>query len=133
MDDPSLHPSIARGHELAEADLRPVWLAGLGLVALIIGSLLLVAGMMRLFAVEAAVERTPANARLADETNAAEPSVEVDQVAELKQLVQQQREMLRQLQWIDRQAGIARIPIDDAMAIIANRGLSVRFGDSPPE
>ena len=133
MDDALLKTSLARGHESAETDLRPVWLSGLGLVVLIIATIAIVAGMMRFFAAESGVGLGPAKGRAAEELPAGTPALDVNQSAELKRLLEQQREMLTQLQWVDRSTGIARIPIDEAISIIAERGLPTSFGGQSAE
>jgi hypothetical protein len=51
-----------------------------------------------------------------------EPRLRVDETAQLRALEARQRERLSQYRWIDRQNGVIAIPIDRAMALIAQRG-----------
>lgn len=51
------------------------------------------------------------------------PALDPDQAAESQQLRATQQAWLDQYQWMDRAKGVARIPIDRAMAELATRGL----------
>lgn len=46
--------------------------------------------------------------------------------AELERLRARERELLHGYAWIDREAGVVRIPIGRAMDLVAERGLPVR-------
>jgi hypothetical protein len=133
MDDASLETSAARGHEPAASGLRAVWLSGFGLAALMIATFLIVAGLMVLFAANSKNEFATAKGNGASELPAENPSIDVNQAAERERLFETQRAMLGQSQWVDQVAGIARIPIDQAISIIAERGLPTSFGDKSVE
>ena len=53
----------------------------------------------------------------------AEPQLQVYPVADMKQLRAEQEQKLNSYGWINREQGIVRIPIEQAMSIIAGRGL----------
>lgn len=53
------------------------------------------------------------------------PTLNADQAAELTRLVESQQAWLDSYAWEDKPTGIARIPIDRAMAIIAKDGMPV--------
>jgi hypothetical protein len=60
------------------------------------------------------------------------PAPRLDTQEELHRLQAQgaERRELRSYGWVDRKAGLARIPIDEAMTIIAGRGAAA-FGPLP--
>jgi len=53
----------------------------------------------------------------------AQPRLETDELAQLNQQRTREEETLNTYGWVDEKAGIARIPIDRAMALVAQRGL----------
>jgi hypothetical protein len=55
-------------------------------------------------------------------------------LGELAALRQREDRLLHGYAWVDRQAGIVRIPIDDAIDLVASRGLPARADRAqPPE
>jgi hypothetical protein len=52
-----------------------------------------------------------------------EPRLQVDEVRDLGRLQRQEESNLTSYGWVDRKAGVARIPIEEAMQIVAQRGL----------
>ncbi len=57
------------------------------------------------------------------------PAHESDPQRDLREKFQADREANERLGWVDKSAGIAQIPVSDAMKIIAEKGLS---GGTPP-
>jgi hypothetical protein len=57
------------------------------------------------------------------EGNQASPPLQTRAEADLATFRQAEDKALTTLSWVDRKAGIARIPIDDAMKIVAGKGL----------
>jgi hypothetical protein len=53
------------------------------------------------------------------------PGHETDPQADLRKKIQEDSEANKKLEWIDKSSGIAQIPIEDAMKIIAEKGLAV--------
>ena len=53
------------------------------------------------------------------------PLLEVDERGQLYKFVMDQEKQLNSYDWVDEKAGVARIPIDRAMELIAQRGLPV--------
>jgi hypothetical protein len=102
------------GHEPIETDVRAVWRTGAALVGVVVAALLLTAGMMK-WLEGAKGDRVAERAAAAD----------VDRAGRipLAQLRDQQQQWLDSHAWVDRDAGVARIPIDRAMEIIYRNGL----------
>ncbi len=55
-----------------------------------------------------------------------EPRLQDDPQQELRDLYTRQRSQLTGYSWINKEGGIARIPIEDAMRIVVQRGLPTR-------
>ena len=51
------------------------------------------------------------------------PQLQVNPTAELQQMQETQKQALESYGWIDREKGIVRIPIDEAMRLLVERGL----------
>jgi hypothetical protein len=102
------------GHEPIETDVRAVWRTGAALVGVVVTALLLVAGMMNWL--EDA--EGDAGAEIAATTG-----VNWSERIPLKHLRDQQQQWLDSHAWVDRDAGVARIPIARAMEIIYRNGL----------
>jgi hypothetical protein len=58
------------------------------------------------------------------------PKLEEDEVGQFKSILAGQEETLNSYGWVDEKAGVARIPIDQAMNLIAQRGLPVHGSEA---
>lgn len=61
-----------------------------------------------------------------------QPRLQPNPAADLNKFRAQEEEILNSYGWADQQAGIAHIPIEQAIDIIAQRGLPVRQGNESP-
>jgi hypothetical protein len=63
-----------------------------------------------------------------------QPRLESDETTEINAFRLQEEQALNSYGWVDEQAGVVRIPIDRAMALVAQRGLPTRpqAGVAPP-
>jgi hypothetical protein len=102
------------GHEPIETDVRAVWRTGAALVGVVVAALLLIAGMMTWLD---DAEGDPGTDKVAT------TDLIRDGQNPLAQLHDQQQRWLKGHAWVDREAGIARVPIDRAMEIISRNGL----------
>lgn len=53
----------------------------------------------------------------------AEPRIQRDPAGELREMREQEERILDDYRWVDKDAGVARIPIDRAMKVVLERGL----------
>jgi hypothetical protein len=60
-----------------------------------------------------------------------QPQLQPNPVADLNKFRTQEEQILNSYGWVDQQAGVAHIPIERAMDIIAARGLPVRQSPAP--
>jgi hypothetical protein len=117
-------PEAAGNRSYETADVRPrtlIWsvvIFGVVLFALALAS----AMMLRLWSTPHTTASGAFSARLEPTQEAPEPRLQVAPAADLQKLRGVEEARLRQYEWIDRQAGIAAIPIDRAMELLAERG-----------
>ena len=116
------------GHEHTDVNIRPIVIAGLGLAAVlvVIGALML--GMFDLFAAHEARVSPPPNPLAAAEGPRLppEPRLQVQPVKDLRELREAETTLLEHYGWVDKNAGVVRIPIDDAIKLTLQRGLPSR-------
>lgn len=99
-------------------DVWPGWLLGFAVaLVLFIGATLLLLGT-----VYEAQPDWPAPG-LASRSNDASPALQRNPEADLATFRKRKQAELGELGWVDRSAGMARIPIEDAMRIVAEQGL----------
>jgi hypothetical protein len=60
-----------------------------------------------------------------------EPRLQTNPAEDLRRLRAREDDVLGSYGWVDRSAGIARIPIDQAMKLIVQRGLPTRSASEP--
>lgn len=113
--------SRARGHERRDLGVPTMATALAALVALVVVCALAMNALLDLFAADS----RPAPPPPRGVTGAAPPSLdlEVRPGELLRRLRLSEAERLGRYQWIDRDAGIVRIPIEHAMELVVARGL----------
>ena len=132
--------SESSAYETRDVKLRPlaVFIAGLAVVGVVV--YLVVFVMLRLFSGEAAqqdAEVVPSSASRqapapGGERLPPEPRIQANPAADMKTLREQEDVVLTTYGWVDRPAGIARIPIDVAMRQVLDEGLPVREPENAP-
>ena len=115
-----------RGHEERDVPLRPLIISGVCLVVLAWLSLL---AMWLLFdylaARRARLDVVPSPVFEARQLPP-EPRLEVSPQQDLRQMRAAETTVLNSYGWVDRQAGIVRIPIERAIELLVERGLPTR-------
>jgi hypothetical protein len=123
--------SVSVGHELSDAEARPLAYAGLILAVILILIGIGMAATFYFFGKEQKLgpPATPfENARMLPPL----PRLQVDPKMELKEYRDSQREILNSYGWVDRAGGVVRIPVDRAIELVLARGLPVRPGGAAP-
>lgn len=112
-------------HETTDADIRVIVKFSIGLAVLILAAMI---AMRFLFDYLKATQQLgpPASPFAESQSAAPAPRLQVQPVEDLKQLRQAEDEKLNGYGWVDQKAGIARIPIDRAMDLLAEKGLPTR-------
>jgi hypothetical protein len=117
---------VRRGYELS--DLKPGFIAlfGIGLVVAVALAVVITSLFMHYRALQHSRQETPVP-RLAGEREAMpEPRLKVDAHNELRQMRAAEETALNSYGWVDKDAGIVKIPVDRAMEILAKKGLPAR-------
>jgi hypothetical protein len=117
-----------RGHEQSDANIRAIVQMGIGLAVLTIAALLLMWGLFRYFAASEAKSEPPPSPMAETRPLPPPPRLQVEPEIDLEHLRATEDEKLNAPpSWVNRQAGVVRIPIDRAMELIVERGLPVRL------
>jgi hypothetical protein len=122
----SERPEVA--HERSDVDIRPILLFGLVMVICGVIIHLLIALLFSIFAVREATRLPRQYPIAASEMNRLppEPRLQTDPREDLRKLRDGEAAILDTYGWIDKRAGVVRIPIQDAMRLTLQRGLSSR-------
>jgi len=119
----------ARGYETRDANIRNLLIFGVGLCLLIVIGLLGSLAVFRYFVSHQSLG-PPAwpfeNARALPP----EPRLQVTAPQDLKQYHAAQEQLMTSYGWVDQQNGVVRIPIEQAMEMLLQKGLRVR-GTAP--
>lgn len=114
------------GHEVTDAQIRPVFIFLIALCALIIVSLV---GMTFLFnyleKIEAARDVPPSALADPDSLPPA-PRLDATSRGQLDQVVSSSAKKLEGYNWIDQEGQVVQIPIERAIDLVLERGLPVR-------
>jgi hypothetical protein len=124
MSTDELEHALTAPHEPNVVSARAIWKAGAALVVVMVASGGLIEGLTWWFArrIPAAREASSA-AQTQDSMKTGVPALDPRQAAALAELRSIERTYLNQYEWVDQQAGLARIPIARAMEIISSSGL----------
>jgi hypothetical protein len=121
------HHTPAAGHEESDVNIRAIFAFGLGLLAV---AIVIHALMWLLFMYFAAQDRVAAPhhplASVESATLPPEPRLQITPRQDLLDLRAQEAQVLGSYGWVDRNTGVVRIPIDEAMRLTLQRGLPAR-------
>lgn len=120
-------------HEFQDASPRGIAMVGFGMLAMLVITYLIVWGMFSYFnARQTRADQAPPP--LAATPQAAEgPRLQVNPPLELQTALAGERERLNTYEWVDRDAGVVRIPIERAMELMAQPGrIPARSVDEAP-
>ena len=125
--------SHAPGEIDRELDLRKILLVGggLGLVTLVAIALM---GLLFRVLLAREVAEDPPPAPLAAEARAEprpDPQLQITPERDLQAMRESERSVLESYDWVDRNAGRVRIPIERAMSLVASEGLPARTEGAP--
>ena len=113
----------AAGYETRDLNARGVMWCGIGLAA----ALVLIFVALRGFeAVLSGPKKAGATRVLAPQVQVPPPQLQTNPAADLATLRAQEDGKLHSYGWVDRNAGIIRIPIERAIELTADRGLPAR-------
>jgi hypothetical protein len=129
--------SDSKAYETRDIRLRPLIVFAAGIAVIGVASYLIIFVLFRLFSGQAATEdalvapsslsqpATPGEERLPPE-----PRIQANAAGDMKTLRDQEDVLLTTYGWVDRPAGVVRVPIDVAMKLVLEEGLPVRQPES---
>jgi hypothetical protein len=120
-------------HEESDANISAVFAFGLGLTVIAGIVCLLIFVLFRFFEVREAA-RVPRAYPLAiarEDALPPEPRLQINPREDLAELRAKEDALLTSYGWVDKNAGIVRIPIDEAMKLTLQRGLPSRQEPKP--
>jgi len=121
------------GHyESYTLDIRPLALFGVGLATLVVVSFLLMGWLFAYLSEHRARQEVPPMRLMAEPQPPLEPRLQVAPHADFLKLRAAEDAVLHSYAWVNRDAGIVRIPIERALALLAERGLPARSEATAP-
>ncbi len=118
--------SAPTGYEQRDMSVRVVGTFFGGLIVAVVVVLLLMAWLFNYFAAREARRDVPPSPLAAARQLPPEPRLQVNPQQDLKAMRADEDALLRSYGWVDRNAGVVRIPIDRAMNLLVQRGLPAR-------
>ncbi len=113
-----------KGYETRDANPGMLFAVGGGLIVLILVSMFAVLGVLKLFEEYKPTSGEPPPPATAEKNIVPpEPRLQVNPQADYARMYTAQDSLLRSYGWVDQRLGIAHIPIDTAIAIVASRDL----------
>jgi hypothetical protein len=109
------------GHEPLAVSARGVSIAAAMLLGVVVAALLLIAGLVMLLAGWRGGSATVHSPGTPVAPPPGIPAVDANQIGTLRQLRAREQALLTGYEWIDREEGVARIPIRRAMEILAKQ------------
>jgi len=141
MPNPSATPQgrprrAGAGYEKRDANAK--WIFGIVAFLLVSGLIMhfVLAGVMERLGKTAyptdAFKGTRRGAETRVQANAAVPHLQISSAEELNEFREKEEAELNRYGWIDRTAGVVRIPMARAMDLLLERGLPTRTGTNAP-
>lgn len=120
------NPTNGAGYEVEDASVREIVFTGIGLAVGTIIVCFAVAGLLKVLTATGAAERQPITQIPVQQTFPPGPRLQEKPWLEMQELRKKEQEALTTYGWVDKNAGKVRIPIDQAIDIVAQRGLPTR-------
>lgn len=118
-----------RHHEERDVQIRPIVTFAVGLIILASVVMVLMGWLFGYFAARQAKLDVPMSPLAVTHGEPPEPRLEVAPDQVLQELRAEEHTMLHSYGWVDREAGVVRIPIERAMTLLTERGLPARAED----
>ena len=122
MDEINQIPGHGPGHETSDVNVWAVGKFGVALVALCVISLLMLLGLFKYFQSQEATRTT----NVVEPQMFPQPRLQQTPVLDLRAIRAEEDQVLNSYGWVDQPKGVVRIPISQAIDILARRGLTSR-------
>lgn len=115
------HPATA--HEETDINLRPVVIAGVALMVVLVVTAAAMFGLFQVMEIQEARMSPPPNPLAAAEGPRVppQPRLQADPIKDLHELRKAEKDILTSYGWVDQSAGTVRIPVARAMELLAQR------------
>lgn len=130
--EPIPEDSLERGHERRDLGVRVMVAFGAGLALLTVLAMLVSTVTYSTMEERRVGAGEPPSPLAERDRKPPEPRLQVEPGRQLQRLRAEERALLRQYAWIDRESGIVRIPVERAMDLLAERGLPTVPADGGP-
>jgi hypothetical protein len=127
---PTAEETVAAGHELTDAEAGPV-LRFLAFLAVVIVGVAAIVIVFYNYLESREAREKPARYPMAAGSARPlppPPRLQTYPFQDVKDLRQEERRLLETYEWVDKNAGVVRIPIERAIEVLAERGLPYRQG-----
>jgi hypothetical protein len=131
-DNPEVHPEVH--HEASDVNINAILGFGAGLAVAILVVVALIGLLMRFLDARERHSQPPLMYPLAvgqENRVPPEPRLQTDPREDLAELRAREDAQLHSYGWVDKNAGVVRIPIDDAIKLTLQRGLPSRQEPKP--
>jgi hypothetical protein len=128
VDRSHAEPPVEVRHETTDVNVRAIFGFGLGLAVVAVFVYFSVFLLFQYFSGREAARVAPIYPLAASEANRLppEPRLQTNPRGDLQKLRAHEDEILNGYGWVDRNAGVVRIPLEDAMKLTLQRGLPTR-------
>ena len=118
--------SIEVGHETADVPVRPLLVALFLLLLVCAGTFWLMRSLFDSFLARKLAQEPLPHPMAGAQPTPEGPLLQVDSDQELRAYLEAQRDALGRYEWLDRDAGIVRLPVERALELVLREGLPVR-------
>lgn len=123
---PETKKPVGEGYETTDAEVKPVLLFLAALGVLIIVAMAVMAGLYSVLESHFGRSETAVSPLVDVEQIPEEPRLQANPAEELSAIKAWEEEELNRYEWVDKDTGTFRIPIERAMKLIAETGLPAR-------
>ncbi len=116
------------GYEKRDLSVKAIAIFGIVLTAVVIAALVSMVWLYGFFNVSQARRDAPPSPLASARPGPPEPRLQANPIQDLKAFRAAEDNLLNRYGWVNKEAGIARIPIDRAMDLVAEQGLPVPGG-----
>jgi hypothetical protein len=119
------------GHEVRDVDVPRITMLAGGLVSMLVVAMLLMVWAFNYLAAREKREQRPLSPMAAQRSGQLppEPRLQVTPRRDLQDMRAEEDALLETYGWVDRSAGVVRIPVEEAIQRLAQRGLPARRGE----
>ena len=126
-------PPAGIHHETSDVNVRPLAWLGVGLAVLVVISMIAMRGLFGfLDRQQARNDIAPSLMMTQRPQQPPEPRLQTTPVPNRRLIVEHENQRLTTYGWVDPKGGVVRIPVAQAMKLLAERGLPARADSSQP-